>query len=94
MLKALAAKRGIDIGRTHPEIEKNVNPDRESASMKITRTAWRNYNALYHYSRTARYEGLTDILTFESLMQNDHNFCLTHLGDFKKYIVAQGVPLN
>jgi hypothetical protein len=91
-LRALAAKKGINIGKTHHEIELNVNPDRDSARMKITRTAWRNYHQLYHYSRLARYEGLTDSETFEKLMQADHAYCLIHLSDFKKYIKAQGVP--
>ncbi len=94
MLKALAAMRGIDIGSSHQEIEKSVNPDRSGACMRIQRTAWRNYSTLYHYSRTARYEGLTDMNTFESLMQTDHYCCLTHLADFKKYIIGQGVPIN
>ena len=94
LLKALAAKRNIDIGRTHNEIEKSVNPDRVNAVMRITKTAWKNYYALYLYSRTARYEGLTDCATFESLMQTDHSYCLFHLSDFKKYIIGQGVPLS
>ncbi len=94
ILKALAAKRGIDIGSTHHEIEKNVNPDRDFAKMKIKRSAWNNYSALYHYSRTARYEGLTDNATFESIMQIDHSYCLEHLEEFKKYISSQGITLN
>ena len=86
--------RGMDIGATHQEIEKSVNPDRPGAIMKITKTAWRNYSQLYHSSRNARYEGLADISTFESLMKTDHGYCLKYLGDFKKYVGGQGLPLN
>lgn len=38
-LKALALKKGIDIGQTHHEIELNVNPDRNNSSMRITKNA-------------------------------------------------------
>ncbi len=47
LLKALAAKRGINIGETHQDIEKNVNPDRPNAKMMITKNAWREYKSLY-----------------------------------------------
>lgn len=93
-LRALAAMRSIDIGTTHQEIEKSVNPDRVGAVMRITKAAWRNYSLLYHSSRNARYEGISDRSTFESLMQIDHGYCLTYLDNFKKYVGGQGLPLN
>ena len=93
-LKALARKRGIDIGDTHYDIEKSVNPDRPESVMKITKNAWREYKALFQYSRTARYEGITDIDTFNTLKKTDHKYCLVHLSNFKKYITGQGIILN
>jgi hypothetical protein len=92
-LKALAAKRGIEIGETHYDIEHNVNPDRTGRRMQITKNAWREYKNLFLYSRTARYEGITDIATFEQLKKTDHFYCLQHLENFKKYIQGQGVSL-
>ena len=82
-LKALATKKGIYIGETHYDIEHNVNPDRNGAKMRITRNAWREYKNLFNYSRTARYEGITDISTFEQFKQIDHSYCLQHLENFK-----------
>lgn len=90
-LKALAAKRGIDIGETHYEIEQNVNPKRTGRKMQITTNAWREYKSLFNYSRTARYEGITDVATFEKLKQTDHSYCLQHIDKFKKYIEGQGL---
>lgn len=92
-LKALASKRGIDIGETHFDIEHNVNPDRTGRKMQITKNAWREYKNLFNYSRTARYEGITDIATFEQLKQIDHSYCLKHLDNFRRYIEGQGVTL-
>ena len=93
-LKALSAKRKINIGETHIEIEQCVNPDRPNSKMKISRNAWREYKNLYNYSRTARYEGITDFETFEKLKQTDHSYCIKHLENFKKYIQWQGVEIE
>lgn len=93
-LKALAAQRKIDIGQTHYDIEHNVNPDRHGRKMTITKNAWREYKNLFAYSQTARYEGVTDISTFEILKKADHGYCLKHLENFRKYIEGQGVVLS
>ena len=93
-LKALADSKGVDIGETHFDIEHNVNPDRHHAKMRIKKGAWREYKNLFNYSRTARYEGITDIATFEQLKQVDHSYCLTHLDNFKKYIQGQGISIT
>lgn len=92
-LKALAASRNISIGETHYEIEQSVNPDRVNSRMKITRGAWREYKNLFNYSRTSRYEGITDFATFEQLKQIDHSYCVRHLENFKKYIQSQGITI-
>lgn len=93
-LKALAADRNIDIGSTHTDIEYNCNPDRTGRKMPITRNAWREYKNLYRYSHTSRYEGITDIATFEKLKEIDYSYCKIHLDTFKKYIKGQGLPIN
>ncbi len=92
-LKALSIKRGHDIGDTHIEIDRNVNPNREDAPYKIPRNAWRDYKSLQKYSHTARYEGITDPSTFQKLMQNDHQYCLQHIERFKKFISGQGLEV-
>ena len=93
-LKALSEKRKVNIGETHYDIEQNVNPLRNNAKMKITQNAWREYKSLFNYSRTSRYEGITDFETFEKLKQIDYSFCLVHLENFKKYIKGQGVIID
>jgi len=62
-LKAFAVKKKVDIGDTHREIEKNINPDNPQRILSITRTAYINYRDLYQSSKTARYEGITDFET-------------------------------
>ena len=93
-LKALASKRGISIGDTHFEIERNINPDRPEPKMPITKGAWREYNALYQYSQTARYEGITDFDTFEKLKEIDYGFAKRNLENFKKYLKSKGLELD
>ena len=92
-MKALALQNGVNIGDTHTEIEKSVRPNSPTAKMQITNNAWGEYKSLYNYSRTARYEGITDIATFDKLKQIDHSYCLKHLDNFKKYIVGRGVKI-
>ncbi|MFY8186568.1 MAG: HEPN domain-containing protein [Flavobacterium sp.] len=94
-LKALALKRGINIGQTHHEIEQNVNPDRQRPAMRITKGAWSEYKNLLHYSKTSRYDGVdTDFETFELLMQKDYEYCVKHLDNFKKYLIGQGLEIK
>lgn len=93
-LKALAASKNIEIGDTHYDIENSVNPDRTGHVMPITKNAWREYRGLLEYSRTARYTGITDVETFEKLKAIDHQNCLKHLDNFKKYIVGRGVAVD
>ncbi|WP_028892696.1 HEPN domain-containing protein [Tenacibaculum sp. 47A_GOM-205m] len=94
-LKALAAKRGIDIGQTHHEIEQNVNPKKNNASMRIKQGAWMEYKSLLNYSRTSRYDGIvSDFETFEIIMENDYKMAVKNLDNFKKYIQKQGIEVK
>jgi hypothetical protein len=93
-LKALADQRRINIGQTHQDIERNVNPERPNPIMPITKNAWRAYKALYRYSHTARYEGVTDIKTFNTLKEIDYGFAKQNLVFFAKYIKGQGVTIE
>ena len=93
-LKALAEKKGIDIGDTHVDIRNSVNPRGHNTKMPITNNAWREYKALFDYSKTARYEGFTDFKTYNELKEGDYNKCLVHLANFKKYIEGKGVACD
>lgn len=98
-LKALALKEKIDIGSTHSLIEINVNPkfsDRPKTvhTMRISKTAWDNYNSLFCYSQSARYDGILDDETFEALKKEDYKRAIKHLEDFIKYIKGRGVPIE
>lgn len=94
-LKALALQRGIDMGQTHYEIEQNVNPKKDNASMRIKKGAWLEYKSLLNYSRTSRYDGIvSDFETFETLMKNDYKMALKNLDNFKKYVSSQGLNLK
>ena len=92
-LKALAASRKIDIGATHFDIEKNVNPERDYAKMRISMGAWKDYKSLFKYLQSSRYDGLIDTQTFEKLKSLDHLECLGHLRRFNQYVKAQGATI-
>lgn len=93
-LKALAEHRGKDIGRTHYDIENNVNPSRPNSKMKIKRNAWSSYKSLFRYSQSARYDGFTSIENFNRIQNYNHLHCIDALEHFRKYVEGQGVILH
>ncbi|WP_375559049.1 hypothetical protein ACE193_15060 [Bernardetia sp. OM2101] len=93
-LQALADYKGIEIGQTHNDIERNVNPNsRWIPTMRISIGAWREYKNLFQYSLTARYDGIEDREIFEELKKLDYIECKKHLDNFKKYIKSQGLDI-
>ena len=92
-IHALSKMRKINIGSTHDEVSRNINPDKQGASMPINRLAYKHYRELHNYSRAARYDGMTDIATFEVIMKANFSYCEQHLSELRKYIVSQGLPI-
>ncbi|AFM04445.1 HEPN domain-containing protein [Bernardetia litoralis DSM 6794] len=93
-LQALADHKGIEIGQTHNDIERNVNPNScWNPRMQISTGAWREYKNLFQYSLTARYDGIEDKEIFEELKRLDYIECIKHLDNFKKYIKSQGLNI-
>ncbi len=93
-IKALAAMKGMPIGNTHGEIEKNISPLKPLPIMPISKKAWDNYKILYRYSRSCRYDGFRNEASFEKAKEIDHNHSLQCLQNLKNYLKSQGVPLN
>lgn len=89
-LKALAASKGINIGSDHQTIESSVRPGRHKLVMEISREAWRNYSLLKQASNAARYEGFSDDLIKQRLLNDDHEKCLIALAAFRQYVFHKG----
>ncbi|HVA99164.1 MAG TPA: HEPN domain-containing protein [Bacteroidia bacterium] len=85
-MKALITKKGQKAGSTHEEIDNQINPKRENAKLKVSNTCWINYRNLYNYSRSARYDGFTDIEIFKSDKKKDYEYSVKHLQDILKYL--------
>ena len=94
-LKALAAKRGIKIGKTHVEIAQNCRWDAKGENaMPLTKTAFNNYKALRSYAETARYDGMLCAPDeFEVDRKKDYDHSLQLLGNFKAYVKDQGLTI-
>lgn len=94
-LKAFAANqpRPINIGRTHKLNLEAINPDNPNAKLQLSNKAFKNYQALMKYSRSARYNGFTDLSTFEVLRHHEMSLCENYLKDFKNYIRSKGTTL-
>lgn len=89
-LNALAAKTNRNIGSTHEENARQVNP-KKNGDMPISETAWKNYRRLFAYSCNARYLGIRIPADFGKVMRRDYEHCLKLLEDFRKYVSGRGV---
>ncbi len=90
-IKAYFKSKNIDIGDTHVQIEKSINPLIQHAPHKVNQGCWANYKSLYRYSHTARYDGISDMLTFQESLKEDHKNCKEHLIAVKKYVTDHGL---
>jgi hypothetical protein len=93
-LKALAKHRKKEIGQHHVEINRNIRSGSHYPTMPISDRAYDNYMNLFHYSQTARYEGMPDIATFNVMREADHGHALKCFKEFKAFIVSSGVILE
>jgi len=92
-LRALAANKHINIGKTHSEIHAQVDPNRPNARMPISRSAWNSYSRMFRYAQISRYQGMTDRSTFETLLSSYYAHQLSDLELFKKYVTGKGASI-
>lgn len=85
-IKAYYKNKGIDIGNNHVQIEKNINPKIQYAPYKVDTSCWNSYKALFRYCHTARYDGLSDFITFNKSLKKDHKNCIEHLKGIELYL--------
>ncbi len=89
-IKVLAKKEKKDIGVTHQEVNRNINPSNYDSLLKLNKGAYYYYINLYKQSKTARYDGIdTDHATFELLKEADWKECQNHCSGLKKYLVEK-----
>lgn len=92
-LKAYAALNKKSIGVTHHEIFINTDSHNKKAIFPIQKGAYILYKDIYQYSRTARYNGMIDSATFETLMKADFDECEKNFDKFKKFLISKKVPI-
>ncbi len=95
LVKALAEKKGVQIGKDHHEIHGNIkNPCNTRGTMQISRWAWQSYHALYNYSKDARYKVIDSYEGQVEDEKKDLTDALYHLGKIKEYIKSQGMEVE
>lgn len=92
-LKALAKHRKKEIGDTHIVINRNIKYGDHNPSMPISGRAYENYMYLFHYSQTARYDGISNLAVFAELRKRDHEHALKCFKEFKSFILSSGVVI-
>ncbi len=79
-------QKEINIGQTHEEVEKNVNPNAAYPIMPIKRYTWDAYKNLKNYSRSARYDSIMDMEVYETQQFSNYQDALKCYDKFKQYI--------
>lgn len=86
LLKALASKWGVNLGKSHESIADSIKPAKTTygpqPEMKISVTSYDNYQSLYNYSRSARYVAGRD----PELVEEDYQRSVKCANDFRRYV--------
>lgn len=88
-VRALAHEKNIDIGDTHPEVLKNINPNKYG-KMPVKRHVYQSYRDLREYSNKSRYEGFMSFEAFQQLNKSNHNMALQNFKEVKDYCKKEG----
>ena len=90
LLKELAEQYNVDIGRTHEETAKLMDPSK-SPALRLPEKVWRCYRHLYRYSKEHRYDGLIDEDARNEARVKDYNAAKSALGYFCDYMKTEGI---
>ncbi|MDB5154669.1 MAG: hypothetical protein JWR54_3420 [Mucilaginibacter sp.] len=94
LLKALGKKRGKDIGSSHHAIFGNFDKSRTTKPLfVIPEEVWTTYKRIYKYSKSSRYDGISDLSITELALQKDYGEVVKLQSDFCKYMSSQHLPV-
>jgi hypothetical protein len=93
LIRALANQWSVDIGNRHSENLRNMNPKNPNRTMQVKRSIFEDYDTLFEYSWTARYDGFTNFETFQNLKKGDHLDAVKRVDQIRRYAMANGVSL-
>lgn len=89
-VRALAANRKIDIGKSHHDMERSCNP-RLHGVMPISRKAWEEYSDLRNRCYNARYLGIVDEDEFMRDHAKEHCLSIPGMSYIRKYMEGKGI---
>lgn len=89
----MAYKRGVNIGSTHYDIERALNPSRGMQVTPFPDWAWRKYSRLFKYSRDSRYDGILDERIIRIAQEKNFIECEKIFDDFLKYMASNEITL-
>jgi hypothetical protein len=91
LLKALAIQRGCLIGESHDEIFRSLDQRRGKPVMQFPPAMLSIYKNIYRYSRTSRYNGITDYDLTLTALKNDYLEVIKLKESFLSYMKGQGI---
>ena len=95
LLKCLGAKRGVNIGDTHHEIQSSLDPKRcgNKQIFPFPEKVWIAYRRIHQYSKSSRYDGIEDEKIVIAAQKKDYEECLKHFAHLIAYMKSQDIIL-
>ena len=93
LLKCLAKKRNVNIGATHQDIAASLNPRRGKQITPFPTWAWDKYEDLLRYSKTSRYDGISDRSVTLIAQKNNYKECQKSFSSFCSYMKKNNIEL-
>lgn len=94
LLKCLAKKRGCDIGHTHEDISRALNPRKcAKQAFPFPEWAWNCYSDMLQYSKTSRYDGISDESIVLIAQKKNYKECEKLFKSFCSYMNKNGISL-
>ena len=94
LLKCLAKKRNHNIGATHEDVSRSLNPRKCSKQVfPFPEWAWNKYSDMLQYSKTSRYDGISDEKIVFSAQKKNYQECKKLFSSFCSYMKSNGIVL-
>ena len=93
LLKCLAKKRNVKIGDTHQDIAASLNPRRGKQVTPLPLWAWDKYEDLLRYSKTSRYDGISNRAVVLIAQKSNYHECKKLFNSFCSYMKKNDIEL-
>jgi len=90
LLRALLAKREVEVGNDHHSLRKAINPKNVNSESPVKKHCYDSYVVLYNASLDTRYTGFLDSEKRKKYLKQIFNKCQKAIKSIDAYMKSQG----